>query len=359
MTMKINFIIPFINWTGGLRIVFEFAEGLHRRGHDVMFYFPLFPYTFADRLYTCRGLRRWLGDLALNLRRGNQQNRFDLSGPLVMGPWISNHFIRPADAIVATAWPTAYSVYRLSPTRGTKFYLVQGYETWSGPSTVVDDSYRLPLHKIVTASWLRHLLEHRFGQPVLDIITNGIDLSLFYPDSRSDERTGRVLMQYSPFEWKGIADGLRAWEIVRQECPDAHLVMFGLERGPDIPPNVEFHQDPPQDELRRIYGSCDIFVSTSWTEGCQLPPMEAMACQCAVMATNVGGMPDYTVPGQTALVVEPHDVDAMAKAIIRLLQNDDERRRIALAGYQHIQQFTWDRAVERFEAALERGIRLS
>jgi len=86
--------------------------------------------------------------------------------------------------------------------------------------------------------------------------------------------------------------------------------------------------------------------------------MEAMACQCAVVATNVGGVPDYTIPGQTALVVEPRDVNAMAEAIIRLLQNDDERQRIAQAGYQYIKQFTWDRAVERFEAALERGIGL-
>jgi len=357
--MRISFIIPFINWTGGIRIIFEYAERLHQRGHEVAIYFPLFPYLFSDQLYTFRGLRRWVGDLALNLRRRTRQKWFRLSAPLIMVPWISDHFVRDGDAVIATAWPTAYSVYRLSSTKGTKFHLVQHYETWSGPSSVVDDSYRLPLHKIVIASWLQHLLEHKFGQPVLDTITNGIDLSLFYPEGRSNERTGRVLMQYSPLEWKGVTDGLRAWKIVQQHCPGARLVMFGLERGPDVPPDVEFHQDPPQDKLRRIYSSCDIFVSTSWTEGCQLPPMEAMACQCAVVATNVGGVPDYTIPSQTALVVEPHDVDAMAQAIIRLLQNDDEWQRIAQAGYQYIKQFTWDRAVERFEDALERGIGLS
>jgi glycosyltransferase involved in cell wall biosynthesis len=135
--------------------------------------------------------------------------------------------------------------------------------------------------------------------------------------------------------------------------------MFGMERGNDVPPEVAFHVDPPQAVLRRLYSSCDVFVSTSWAEGCQLPPMEAMACQCAVVATNVGGMPDYTVPGETALVVEPRDVEGMAQAIIGLLKDDDERRQIAHAGYRHIQQFTWDRAVERFESALIRGINCS
>lgn len=92
-------------------------------------------------------------------------------------------------------------------------------------------------------------------------------------------------------------------------------------------------------------------------EGCQLTPMEAMACRCAVVATNVGGVPDYAIAGQTALVVEPHDVEGMAAAIIRLLEDDDERWRIAEAGYRHIQQYTWDRAVQRFEAALIKEVR--
>jgi len=61
--MRISFIIPFINWTGGIRIVFEYAERLHQRGHEVSIYFPMFPYRFSDRLYTLHGLRRWVGDL--------------------------------------------------------------------------------------------------------------------------------------------------------------------------------------------------------------------------------------------------------------------------------------------------------
>lgn len=354
--MRISFIIPFINWTGGIRIVFEYAERLYKRDHDVVLYFPLFPYLFSDRLHTLRGLRRWIGDLVLNLRRRNHQNWFHLSAPLMMVPWISDRFIRDGDAVIATAWPTAYSVHRLSHSKGIKFYFVQQYEVWSGPQAAVDGSYQLPLHKIVAASWLNRLMTERLGAPVLATIIQGVNFDLFYPDGRPAEQTGRVLMQYSPLLWKGIADGLKAWEIVRKHCPWARLVMFGLKRGPDVPHETEFYENPPQDELRRIYSSCDIFVSPSWIEGCQLPPMEAMACQCAVVATNVGGVPDYAIPGKTALVVEPRDVDAMAQAIIRLLKNDDERRRIALAGYHHIRQFTWDRAVAQFEATLERGV---
>jgi glycosyltransferase involved in cell wall biosynthesis len=56
-------------------------------------------------------------------------------------------------------------------------------------------------------------------------------------------------------------------------------------------------------------------------------------------------------------VAEPHDVEGLAQAILRLLRDESERSEIAEAGYRHIQQFSWDRAARRLEAALEQGIR--
>lgn len=357
-SVQISFVLPFLNWTGGVRVVFEYAHGLHRRGHHVTIYFPLLPYAFADRPYTFSGFRRWLGDLALNLRRRTHQKWFPLDVPLVMVPRVASPFIGRADAIIATAWPTAYSVSRLPPLAGTKFHLVQHHETWSGPPDAVNGSYRLSMHKIVIASWLSNLIEQASGQTALAVINNGVDLSTFYPDTEVTRQSRQILMQYSHLPWKGVADGLRAWDTVRARCPDSRLVMFGLERGRDVPSDIEFHVDPDQHTLRGLYSSSGIFLSTSWTEGCQLPPMEAMACGCAVVATNVGGVPDYTVPGKTALVVEPHDVEGMAKAIIWLLQNEEERRRLAENGHEQIKQFGWDQAITRFESALLRGIGL-
>src|SRR5437773_6196523 len=81
--------------------------------------------------------------------------------------------------------------------------------------------------------------------------------------------------------------------------------------------------------------------------------MEAMACRCAVVTTNVG-TEDYLVPGETALVVPPRDAEAIADAILTLL---DDRRRlqaVAEAGHRHIRTFTWERAVLGFERALDR-----
>jgi hypothetical protein len=81
--------------------------------------------------------------------------------------------------------------------------------------------------------------------------------------------------------------------------------------------------------------------------------MEAMACQCALVATRVGALPEYTIPGTTALVSAPHDREALAGNLIRLLADEDKLKRLARAGYEHIQQFTWERSARQMENLFE------
>src|SRR5262249_59898073 len=103
-------------------------------------------------------------------------------------------------------------------------------------------------------------------------------------------------------------------------------------------------------------GSGKVGQTRSGHEGSPPPPMEAMACRCAVVTTNVG-TEDYLVPGETALVVPPRDAEAIADAVLTLL--DDRRRLQAVAegGHRHIRTFTWERAVLGFERALEDPVR--
>ncbi|MDD5382510.1 MAG: glycosyltransferase family 4 protein, partial [Candidatus Margulisbacteria bacterium] len=159
---------------------------------------------------------------------------------------------------------------------------------------------------------------------------------------------------YHQLEWKGVKDGLKAFSLAKEKFPGIKLVMFGVDKPKpgELPTDVEFHHDPSQEKLRELYCSLDIFLSPSWAEGCQLPPMEAMACHCAVVATNVGGMPDYSISGQTALASPPREPEALARNLIRLLENEQELRRISEAGYRKIREFTWESATKKLEKIL-------
>ena len=353
--MRVNFVLPFLGNTGGLRVVFEHANHLAARGHDVRLYVPRVPHRWGAHPGRPRSWYWWVRDLARNLVTSDRVTWFDLR---VAPRWVWRvrpDAIAPADATVATAWPTAYWVAGLGPRAGRGFYFVQHYETWNSPPARVDASYRLPLAKIVIASWLERLMKERFGQPVLATVTNGVNLDQWHPDGAPPAGPPTALIQHHSEEWKGCADGYRALERVRREFPDLRLRVFGMSRR-GVPPWAETFVDPPQAEIRRLYSTSHVFLSPSWSEGCQLPPMEAMACGCAVVATGVGGVPDYAISGETALVCEPKRPDQLAEAVLALLRDPARRSELARRGREHIARFTWDRATGLLEQALLRGI---
>ncbi|GAH78739.1 unnamed protein product, partial [marine sediment metagenome] len=239
-----------------------------------------------------------------------------------------------ADIVVATWWATAYYVSRYSKSKGEKFYFIQHYEIWGGPEEKVTNTYKLGLHNFVHSTWLKNILQDKVGAKIEAVIPHAPDREQFYPeDMERNNDTIRVLIPYRRAKWKGIEDGIKAFEIAREKYPDIQLVMFGPLRGEDIPKYVEFHQRPSNDRLRKIYNSCDIFLFPSHCEGFGTPPMEAMTCKCAVVATAVGGIPDYTIPGETALLSPPRSPQLLAENLIKLIEDRELLRRISEAGY--------------------------
>jgi hypothetical protein len=279
---------------------------------------------------------------------------FPLEVPLRRMPDLRAQFIPNADIILAVDWTTAEWVNRCGPERGLKFYLIQGYEVWLAPPDRVEATWCMPLHKVVVSSWLKELVTEKSGHPVHGPILNGVNLNQFYVKHKPFSTKKRIGMLYHQNPIKGVQDGLTAFERARTVYPDIQLVMFGSRKPKSgLPDDVEFYENPPQHKLREIYGSCDIWLFPSRMEGCPLVPMEAMACQCALVATSVGAVPEYTVPGTTALVSPPRDPEALACNLIRLLADEGELNRIARAGYEYIQQFTWERSARQMENLFE------
>ena len=70
--------------------------------------------------------------------------------------------------------------------------------------------------------------------------------------------------------------------------------------------------------------------------------MEAMMCGTALVTTNTGGSWDYAFNEETALVSPARDPEALAKNLIRILEDDSLRLKLGEMGYQKIRQFSWD-----------------
>jgi len=98
-------------------------------------------------------------------------------------------------------------------------------------------------------------------------------------------------------------------------------------------------------ELRALYSSCRIFVYPSLYEGFGLPPLEAMACGAPVIAGRVAALQE--VLGSAARLVDPLNVEALAGSIVELMENDEERRRLASNGPKHAARFSWEETARR------------
>lgn len=348
--MKINFIVPFTGKTGGIKVVFEYANRLMDKNNDVVIYVPMLAYKFNNK-GLIGILRRLKSSFGNTFKRGAKVNWFNLNVPLKLVPTISDKYIRNADAVIATAWPTAYDTYNLNDNKGRKYYFIQGYEIWSGERNCVNGTYKLPLKQIVVAKWLRDLIKEKFNNYDSNIIYNGIDFEEFYNNNKI-YNSNKICMMYSNQEWKGYVEGLKAFERIKVDFPNLKLILFGMEKGDNIPNYAEFHLNPSKEELRKIYSECDIFIFPSKFEGWGLTPIEAMVCKCAVAGTRVGCMNEIGIHGKNVMLSEPSDIDAMVDNINKLLSNNKLLRNISEEGYKSACKFDWNKSIENFEKIL-------
>lgn len=357
--MKITFVLPRYPWKplGGFRVVYEYANHLVSRGHEVTVVHPRrLPNWNSPTPSLYRWLRRRVGFLRdMILKPKVKWQPIDQRVQMLYVPEPTPQYIPDADAVFATWWATAELMIDYPQSKGKKFYLIQHYEIWDGPKERVDTTWRMPFKKVVIAKWLYEKgLELGVSPKDMVYIPNGINHQIFRLLNSIENRFPQVAMMFSSIEWKGSWDGVKALELARRKFPNLKATLFGVPARPSALPRwIEYWQNPPQDMLvKEIYNKSAIYLCPSWIEGFGLPPAEAMACGCAVVSTDNGGVRDYAIPGETALLSSPKDPEGLAKNILKLLENDALRIQIARAGHELIKTFTWERSTDLLEKVL-------
>ena len=91
-----------------------------------------------------------------------------------------------------------------------------------------------------------------------------------------------------------------------------------------------------------------IVVSTSTIEGWGMVITEATACRTPAVAYNVPGLRDSIKDMETGILIEPGNIEHLAKAVTHLLTDHDLRDRLAENAYRHAQQYSWDKTAKNF-----------
>jgi glycosyltransferase involved in cell wall biosynthesis len=111
----------------------------------------------------------------------------------------------------------------------------------------------------------------------------------------------------------------------------------------------------PHEELPALYRGAACLVYPSAVETFGLPPLEAMACGCPVVASDRTSVPE--VVGDAALLVDPDDVPSLAEAMRRCLTDEPLRAELIRKGLRNLRRFTWERAAEETLSALREAAR--
>jgi len=278
----------------------------------------------------------------------------DFNLPVVEVPDLSEKYIPDGDIIIAgSAWMLD-ALISYDKSKGERFYLIQAYELNSKANL---KRYYLPVRKIAVSSYLKSQIEEVTALQNINVVNNGVDLELFNSEGRKrnvpPERIGMVYYYKSPFEIKAVSDGVKAFEIIKKKYPGLKLVMFGTKKDKGVPEYAEFHQSPSRKKIAEIYRSCDIFLSPSRQEACQLPPMEAMACGCALVATKVGGVSDYTIQGETVLASPAGYPERLAQNMLNLVESPVLFENVAKAGNEYIKNFSWKKMSGELEKVIK------
>ncbi|HKG95608.1 MAG TPA: glycosyltransferase family 4 protein [Gemmatimonadaceae bacterium] len=132
------------------------------------------------------------------------------------------------------------------------------------------------------------------------------------------------------------ASGLPPWlaAIAGSGPEEERVVALAREQGLDGRLRFLGHRD----DVAGIHAATDVFVLPSLSEGLPLALLEAMFAGAAIVASNVGGVPEAVKDGETALLVPPDDPSALAAAIRRLLENPAERKRLGQAAQRLVRE---------------------
>ncbi len=350
--MKITFLFPGKphNPVGGYKVAFEYANRFANDGYEVSLLYPIQiirPERFFRRIYNVLRYFRFKGRFSSNIW-------FSID-PKISETVLFNFSSLPeSDIYVCTSVETAIALQKSKVRQNClKLYFIQGFENWNVSEEQLLASYRYPFVKIVINPFLERIVKQQGCDCYY--IPNGFnrnEYSLSIPVEQKEAATVSIL--YHIHDTKDFKTGLRAISMAKERCPELKALLFGAyEKPAGLPEWCEFYHNPDLETHNEINNRAAIYVGPSRMEGFCLTIGEAMMCGQAVVCTDNPGYTVLAKNNRNALVSKIGDADALAQNIIKLIEDQELRIKIASNGYKFIQDYTVDRAYMLFKEAVE------
>ena len=352
--MHITFVVNSFSRqpTGGLKIIYQYANHFAERGHTVTIVFcvsnPVAKYE-GKVPYAVR----YMAQKAI-VQKGPRWYPLDNRVKKIYTTAMTAQTIPDGDAVFATAIGTARPVADLPSCKGKKYYLIQDFENWSCSDDEVYATYNLGMTNIPIAKWLADIVQEKTGKEPY-YIPNAIDTDLFHVKTENRLRYPHsIAMIYQRGEHKGFQYGYQVCLKLKENYPDLRCHIFGLsKREPEWPQWIKYTENATQEQLVGIYNSVSVFLCSCVEEGFGLCGSESIACGCAFATTGYRGVYTYAKNEENALISPVKDVDAMYKNVCRLFDDGELRTRLSQKGRKDIEKMSWNNAFDKMDRLIE------
>ena len=200
-----------------------------------------------------------------------------------------------------------------------------------------------------------------------NIIPNGVDVERFSaevpPLPEYQDAKQNILFVGRPEKRKGLDTLIRAYERVRAQRPDTRLIVVGAGKFDRYQravrtrrlADVEFNSYVSYEELPRYHQAADIFCApATGFESQGIVILEAMAAGLPIVASNIEGYAGVLTHDVQGLLVLPGDDAGLADALLQLLGDASQRKRMATQGRRRAQEFSWQRVSQQILSYYER-----
>ncbi len=217
----------------------------------------------------------------------------------------------------------------------------------------VAPSLRRASRVIVPSRYLQDVFA-RFGL-VAEIIPNCVNTDVFHPSPQAKGSMAApcILVARHLEPIYDIGTAIRAFALVKKQFPKAELHIAG--DGPDrqkltelaqslsVAASVRFHGTLQRHAMAELLQTACVVLNSSREDNMPNSLLEAMASGVPIVTTDAGGIPHLIHHEMNGLMVSRSDPEAMARAVIQLLGDDDLRRRLISAGLALTSQLTWQK----------------
>ena len=214
-------------------------------------------------------------------------------------------------------------------------------------------------HNITVISSALKERAKKFGRSDATLISNGLHLRDI---PRAAKVPGRILFVGRHERMKGIDTLLQAFALLKQADAHLHLVGDGSQHSSyeklaeelGIADRTVFLGFVPMPDVYQEFAEAQIFCGLSRSEALGNVFLEAQAAECAVVGTNVEGIPDIVEDGKQGILIEPDAVEQAAHALEKLLCDDPLRSAMAAEGVRHASKYDWSQIAEQYVTVYER-----